>query len=235
MPPQATIAGAVKTVAARSFYGMLAEADRAQLHSWGIVQTCVPGSELMLEGDPAASVTILGRGWAKSAFTAAAGTEVVLRIYGPGDLFGSEAILQGQRYPETVTALVPCRFLTLPGFSFAELLLENRDIASTFRQVMGWRALAAEEQLKSRFRSPSGRLARVLLDLAARHGVEAPDGITIPVELSQEELAGLIGVSRSTAARVLRNLRLRGIVHTGYRRITVTALKPLQAIAESAG
>jgi len=235
MPPQATIAGAAKTIAAGSFYGMLADTDRDQLHSWGIVQTCAPGSELMLEGDPAASVTILVRGWAKSAFTAAARTEVVLRIYGPGDLFGSEATFQGQRYPETVTALVPCRVLTLPGFSFAELLSENRNMARTFRHVLGWRALAAEEQTKSRFRSPAGRLARVLLDLAARHGVEAPDGITIPVELSQEELAGMIGVSRSTVARVLRNLRLQGMVHTGYRRITVTALKPLQAIAESAG
>ncbi len=228
----ATIAGAARTVAGSSFYGMLTEADRALLRGQGAMKTYLPESELMLEGSPAACVTILVRGWAKSSFTAVTGRRIVLRIYGPGDLFGSEAISDDRRCPETVTAMVPCLALTLPGSCFAEMLSSNSHLAGAFRYLMGCRTQAAEEQAKAVFRSPGGRLARVLLDLADRHGVQAPDGITIPVELSQAELAGMIGVSRSTVARALSNLRRQGIIHTGYRRITVTALKPLRAIAD---
>jgi CRP/FNR family cyclic AMP-dependent transcriptional regulator len=232
MPRHATIADAAQAIAESSFYGRLTEADRAQLRGCCIKQTYAPGSELMLEGTPAYSAAILVRGWAISVFTTEIATEMALRIYGPGDLFGSEAMFQDQRCPETVTALVPCVALMIPGPRFAELLSRSRNLASAFRHIMGWRALAADEQAKSRYYSPANRLAGVLVNLADRHGVQAPDGITIPVELSQEQLGGLIGASRSTVARVLRHLRRQGIVHTGYRRITVTALQPLQTIAK---
>lgn len=228
----ATIAGAAETFAGSSFYGMLAEPDRAHLRNSGSMHVCAPGSRLMIEGGPAANVTVLVRGWAKSAVATAARREVILHIYGPGDLFGSEAILLGQSCPETVTARGRCLFLVFPGDRFAELLSENRNMARAFRHAMEVRAQASEDRVKSSFYTPARRLALVLLGLGARHGVQAPDGITIAVEFSQEELAGMIGVSRSSAARVLRNLRLQGIVHTGYRRITLAAVGALEAIAK---
>ncbi len=90
-----------------------------------------------------------------------------------------------------------------PGSRFAGLLSGSSNLASAFRHATGGRIQAAGEQATSVFRPPAGRLVRVLLDLAGRHGVQAPDGITIPVGLSQAELAGMIGVSRSATGPVL--------------------------------
>jgi len=139
--------------------------------------------------------------------------------------------MAGQHYSESITALVSCASLTVPAVRFAALLARSPAVSNALSYVMLRRAQMADELAKARYYPPEIRLARALLDLADRHGVRAPDGITIPVELSQEELAGLIEASRSTIARALSSLREHGLIHTGYRRITITSLKQLRVLA----
>lgn len=222
MSPHATIAAAATTITPGSFYGMLAEQDRLQLRRRGILQMYRRGTQLMLEGAPSPDPTVLIRGWAKSSAAAAHKAITMLHLYGPGDLLGGEAaIALEQCCPETVTAVGSCLSLTLPGAWFADLLSANRNLSAAFENAMLQRVQAAEERLKSRFCPVSERLVHLLVDLADRFGVRAPDGITIPIELPQEELADMIGASRSAVARTLKALRACGMVHTGYRRITI--------------
>ena len=75
------------------------------------------------------------------------------------------------------------------------------------------------------------RLARLLLDLAARHGIETGGGVHVAMPLTQEELASLAGASRATVTRALSNWRRRGIIRTGQRDITITGLAALRKIA----
>jgi CRP/FNR family transcriptional regulator, cyclic AMP receptor protein len=223
MPPHATIAAAATTITPDSFYGMLTEQDQLRLRRQGIVQMHRPGTQLMLQGAPLPGPAILIRGWARSFAPAAHKAMTVLHLYGPGDLLGGEtAIALEQHYPETVTAVGSCLSLTLPGPWFAELISANRNLGTAFENAMLQRVRDTEERLKSRFFPVSERLVHLLADLADRFGVRAPDGITIPIELPQDELADLIGASRSPVARTLKDLRARGMIHTGYRRITIT-------------
>lgn len=95
------------------------------------------------------------------------------------------------------------------------------------------RVQAADQQVRARFDLPIVRLSRILLDLAARAGVKGDSSITIPIELSQEDLAGLIGASRSTVARMLNKLRREGVIRTGYRSITITKAAWLNGAART--
>jgi CRP-like cAMP-binding protein len=81
---------------------------------------------------------------------------------------------------------------------------------------------------------PGVRLARLLRDLADRAGTETPDGISIPLDLSQEDLASLLGTSRSTVARMLHTLQERGLIRTGYRNVTITTPEQLCLAANPA-
>ena len=95
------------------------------------------------------------------------------------------------------------------------------------------RAQAADEQIKLRYAPSDVRLARALMDLADRAGTEAPDGITIPVDLPQDDLASLLGTSRSTVARTLHSLRERDLIRAGYRSITITDPERLRKTASA--
>ena len=74
----------------------------------------------------------------------------------------------------------------------------------------------------------AARVAGRLVELADRFGEPVPDGVRIPVPLSQDELAGWVGASREAVAKALRVLRDRGLLTTGRRTMTVLDLDGLR-------
>jgi CRP-like cAMP-binding protein len=216
-----------------SFGGILAGGERARLRAVAAVRSYRPGYMLTMEGDASSDVMVLLGGWAKATSVTASGEEVVLRVYGPGDVFGAEFALAGQPRSETVTALAGCTALLLPAPRFTDLLAASPGISRAFSLAMLHRARAADEQVRLRHASPALRLARVLLDLAGRAGTRVPGGIAIPVDLTQEDLASMLGTSRSTVARTLCSLRRQGVIRTGYRAVTITDAAALDEIAGS--
>lgn len=216
-----------------SFYGKLTPADRDELRAGGRLRAYQRGYLLTVEGEAAGHVAVLLGGWAKATTVTTGGMETLLRLYEPGDLLGGEAILGDQARPESVTALTQCRCLMIPASRFAELLVRNPRIDRGFRDVMVRRVLAGDQQIKNRLYPPRARLARVLADLAYRSGTETAEGIRIPVDLSQEDLASWIGASRATVARMLNQLRQEGIVLTGYRHTVITDLGQLDKVARA--
>ena len=74
----------------------------------------------------------------------------------------------------------------------------------------------------------AGRVARRLVELAARCGEPDEHGVRIAVALSQDELAGWVGASREAVAKALRVLRSRGYVSTGRRAMTVLDIDGLR-------
>jgi CRP-like cAMP-binding protein len=75
------------------------------------------------------------------------------------------------------------------------------------------------------------RLARLLLALAERHGTRSAEGIVTTLPLSQEDLASLIGSSRSTVTRALRQWRVRRIIATRQRHIVIVDPAALRRVA----
>lgn len=216
-----------------SFAGKLPADELARLHAGGAVRVYRPGYMLAMEDDPYTDVMVLLGGWAKATCNTASGEEIVLRIYGPGDIFGAEPALAGQPRSETVTALAECTALLLPARKFTDLLDGSQPVSRAFTLAMLQRARAADEQVRLRNASPVLGVARVLLELARRAGVRVPDGISIPVDLTQEDLASMLGTSRSTVARTLSSLRQQGAIRTGYRAITITDAGTLREIADT--
>jgi CRP/FNR family transcriptional regulator, cyclic AMP receptor protein len=221
-------------IADSSFYGMLAGEDRARLGERTALRSYRQGYMLMMENERSSHLMVLLVGWAKATSVTAGGEEVVLRIYGPGDLLGAEAALGSQPRSETVTALTSCTALVLSVRRFADLVAENSGIARVFNLAMIQRIQAADEQIKLRHAPAHIRLARVLMDLASRAGTQTAGSMAIPVDLTQEDLASWLGTSRSTVARVFQSLRARALIRTSYRNITIIDPEELRQIADSA-
>ena len=60
--------------------------------------------------------------------------------------------------------------------------------------------------------SVSERLARVFLQLASDYGKEIPEGHRIPLILTQQDLANMVGASRVMIAQVLKDFKARGFI-----------------------
>ena len=103
--------------------------------------------------------------------------------------------------------------------------------ARALQTVMQQRIRDADSRTTARTRTARVRIAQLLLELADGYGIQAANGVHIPVPLSQSELASLAGDSRETVARVLWALRENGIMITGYRRISIADMPSLRKLA----
>jgi CRP-like cAMP-binding protein len=73
----------------------------------------------------------------------------------------------------------------------------------------------------------------LLLMLVDQHGRGSQSGIEIDLKLSQDEFADMLGVTRQSLNRELKNLEKQGLISIAYSRITLVDMPALQCLARS--
>jgi CRP/FNR family transcriptional regulator, cyclic AMP receptor protein len=191
-----------------------------------------PRVMMCVEGEPATHLFVLIDGWVKILSVTHDGHEMVLALRGHGDVIGEIAGETTGYRTATIQAIDSVHALIVRHDKFSSFLDSNPGAARVYRRVMTQRWSDAAMLLRTRgVTSGAQRLARLLLDLAARHGNRIDDEIQVAMPLSQQELASLAGTSRATISRAYSNWRRRGLIHTGQRHITITDLAELRQIA----
>lgn len=214
------------------FWGLLGEGDRAALVSAARSRIFPAGVVLCMEGEPTTHVFILLSGWVKVITVTRDGREVVEALRRGGDVVGDIAGQVTGYRTATVQAIGTVRALIVGAQRFGDFLDARPGAAQAHRQAMAERQRAAYEQQRSHaLLSGAQRLAGLLLDLAEQQGEARRNAVTAPLPLSQEELASLIGASRSTVTRALHEWRSRHIIGTDQRHIEILDRTRLLRIA----
>jgi CRP-like cAMP-binding protein len=158
----------------------------------------------------------------------------LLAVRAAGELIGELASMDGQPRVATVTCAgrVRARLVTQP--EFRHFLTGHPDVALAVGSSVGAKLRwATRRRIDFGSREVRIRLARVLVELSAAYGSAVHDGVEIGVDLTQPELAGLVGAAEPTVHRALAGFRRSGVVQTGYRRITVLDQVRLAAVADT--
>ena len=208
---------------AQGFLGLLSAEDRATLERLGRPRRFAAGEVLFREGARSDHVVLLRSGRAKVLGAGAPGREVLLGIRGPGELVGEFAVIDGDGAGRSASlvAMTEVSCQVVQGSEFrAYLEAHPRALLAMLRTITARVHDADRRRLEYGSLDASHRMAQVLLELAADHGVPQPDG-SVLLRLSQDELAGLVGASRESVVRGLRALRDGGVVATGRRSIVV--------------
>lgn len=190
------------------------------------------GATICVEGEPTTHVFILLTGWAKALSVTSDGHEVVLALHGRGDIVGELAGETSGYRQATVRAIDRVRSLIVSHERFTSFLDANPGAARAYRRVVTQRWNDAAAMLRSRpVTTGAQRLARLLLDMADSRGDGGKGHADAMPPLTQEELASLVGTTRATVTRALRNWRERGFVRTGQRSITIMDVPGLRRVA----
>jgi CRP/FNR family transcriptional regulator, cyclic AMP receptor protein len=216
----------------QGFWTLLSQDERDALSALGLARDYSAGATLCLEGDPATHLFILLAGWVKIFSTTKDGKEIVLALRGDNDIVGETAGETTGRRNATIQAIGKVRALIVPHDKFSSFLDANQRADRAYRRIVTQKFNDTDAILRSRTGTTGAqRLARLLLDLAERHGSEVSGAIYVVMPLSQAELASLAGTSRATVTRALSNWRNRRLIRTGQRRITVLDLNGLRRVA----
>jgi CRP-like cAMP-binding protein len=196
-------------------------------------RSCQRGEVLVRQGDACGDLFSVLQGRLKVGSVAGEDAEVLLSVVGPGDVFGEIALLDDEPRSATVVALEPCRLLIVPRDSFRPLLRELPALSLRLLQILARHV----RRLSARTEDAVGldvraRLAKVLLDLADRFGVEAARGrIRITVRLSQQDLGRMVGATREMVNKCLREWSSRGIISATHGQTVIVSRARLRRTA----
>lgn len=204
------------------------EAATALLKSMGRTE-CARGSTLFQEGSDGDRLYVILEGKIKLGRTSGDGRESLLAILGPGEMFGELSLFDPGPRTATVTAVADSELVTLGHDDLASFLGERPAVAMSMLGALARTLRRTNEALGDQvFTDVPGRVAKALLDLADRFGRPNDEGLLVAHDLTQEELAQLVGASRETVNKALADFAARGWLKLEARAVLLLDVERLQ-------
>jgi CRP/FNR family transcriptional regulator, cyclic AMP receptor protein len=166
---------------------------------------------LFEEGASGDQLYVILDGKIKLTRAAADGRENLLSVLGPGEMFGELSLFDPRPRTASAIAVTDSRLAALAHANLRNWLTGRPDVALHLLQALAQRLRRANDVMADLvFTDVPGRVAKALLDLADRFGTEQEDGLHVNHDLTQEELAQLVGASRETVNKALADFAARG-------------------------
>jgi CRP/FNR family transcriptional regulator, cyclic AMP receptor protein len=184
---------------------------------------------LFYQGDPGTGLFVVASGLVKVLVTSEDGEEMVLVTLGPGEALGELSIVDGGPRSASAEALEPTVALVITRPVLLDLAARDRALTEALLHTLGSLLRRLTEQASDLvFLDLPGRMAKLLAGLAAERGSETPDGIELDANLTQTDLAGMVGASRQSVNQILQGFARRGYLQVRGRRIVVHRLDLLR-------
>src|SRR5262245_8107598 len=206
--------------------------DRQQVAAVASTRQFDKGATLFVEGDASELLYTVITGRVKVFKMTPRGTDVILELFGPGDPVGAVAVYESRPYPASAVALEPTSCLVIPRQSFFTLLETHPTMVRGLLVGLNHRLV----ELTNRLSELSGgrveaRLARFFVKLATDMGQHRPEGTFIPLVLSRQELADMIGTTIETSIRIMSRWGKQDLLRTEKDGFMVVDRQALEEIA----
>jgi CRP/FNR family cyclic AMP-dependent transcriptional regulator len=180
------------------------------------------GEHLFLEGQEGDRLYVVLDGKLKLTHAAADGRENLLSVLGPGEMFGELSLFDPRPRTSSASAVTDATLAALAHDALRPWLLDHPEVSMHMLQALARRLRRANDaQADLVFTDVPGRVAKNLLDLADRFGRQERDGLHVHHDLTQEELAQLVGASRETVNKALADFAARGWIQISARSVLI--------------
>ena len=175
------------------------------------------GSVILFEDDPGDALFVVRSGRVKVVLLAEDGREVILGLLGVGEHFGELSLIDDRPRSAHVIAMEQSSILVLRREDFRRRVESSPVVAWALLQELSRRLRRADDKIGTLvLLDVPGRIARMLLEAAAECGNDL-----IEKPLTHQTIAQVIGASRETVSRALREFQDKGWVTTERRRLRV--------------
>jgi CRP-like cAMP-binding protein len=175
----------------------------------GRTKTYAAGEAIFSVGDRAEFLPFVLSGRVKIVRFLEAGKEIILNIFGAGEVFAIPPILDGLEYPATAVALEKSELLLVYKKEFFALLEESpefSDFVMTRMSFLMREITSAMENLATA--APEKRIGKILLRLAEKENPEDP----VKIKRRRQDIAEMAGLTTETTIRAVRKLAARGLI-----------------------
>jgi CRP/FNR family cyclic AMP-dependent transcriptional regulator len=205
------------TLSSVPLFSQLREGDIEQLSRAAHERSYPKGSVILFENDPGEALYVVLTGQVKVVLIAEDGREVILSIRSEGDFFGEMSLIDDEPRSAHVIAMEDSKLLVLRREDFNRSLQEMPQIAAGLLRAMCKRLRQADTKIGSLvLLDVPGRVARLLLEMA-----DDNDGECISQRLTHHMIAQMIGSSRETVSRTMRDLVSQDLIEVSRKTITI--------------
>jgi CRP/FNR family cyclic AMP-dependent transcriptional regulator len=209
-------------------------ADMDTEESKALFESMVPvelgrGDVLFREGEPGDRLYVIAQGKIKLGRRSSDGRENLLSILGPGEMFGELSLFDPGPRTATASSVSDAVVYELRHQALVQWINAHPRVATTLLGALARRLRRTNETLADLvFSDVPGRVAKALLDLSTRFGETNDEGVRVAHDLTQEELAQLVGASRETVNKALADFATRGWVRREGRAVVLLDLDRLE-------
>ena len=215
-------------LAAPLFAGLEPESAETLIASMKVIDLG-RGDVLFHEGEPGDRLYVVRDGKIKLGRRSNDGRENLLSILGPGEMFGELSLFDPGPRTATASSVADSVIYELGHDQLVEWIEKHPSVAKHLLNALARRLRRTNETLADLvFSDVPGRVAKALLDLSTRFGEETDEGIRVAHDLTQEELAQLVGASRETVNKALADFATRGWVRREGRAVVLLDLDRLE-------
>jgi CRP/FNR family transcriptional regulator, cAMP and macrophage regulator len=187
-------------------------------------RTLVAGQCLFEEGMALTDVYVVRRG-VVGLGRRARGRRTTFLLMHPGDVVGDVAALLGGAALFDAFAVTEARLVVVPAHQFLQALDLQSPFSRQWAVGLGSRVVA----LQARLEELLGGDMRSRIAALLHHELQGESRV---VSLTQQTIADLLGVPRTSVTRTLKGLQRQGIIEIGYGHI---AVRDRAALAAAAG
>lgn len=169
---------------------------------------------LYRQGDRCSDLFWIKSGIVKLSHLTEQGSEITIDLLKRGDVIGCfQNNSSGQEIEETAQVLVEVSYYRIAYSDFKAMMSHQAELAWYVIEDMYVRKQRVERKLRTILTQPvEMRVITALLELAGMFGIRCTHGYTLEIRLTQQEVADLVGASRSVVSTVLNDFRNRGML-----------------------
>ncbi len=187
------------------------------------------GAVIFAEGDQGDRLYVVMQGKVKLGSQADDGRENMFAVLGPGEMFGELSLFDPSPRQATAVALTDVTLLGLANESLQPWLTGRPEVAIGLLRALARRMRKTHDSLSDLvFTDVPGRVAKALIELAKKFGEHQDNGMRVNHDLTQEELAQLVGASRETVNKALADFAQRGWIVLEQKSVLIKELDRLQ-------
>jgi CRP/FNR family cyclic AMP-dependent transcriptional regulator len=187
------------------------------------------GQTLFNEGEVGDRLYVILDGKVKLTRAAPDGRENLLSVLGPSEMFGELSFFDPRPRTASAVAVTECRLAGLGHDDLRPFLTQHPEVAVHLLRALAQRLRRTNDVMADLvFTDVPGRVAKALLDLAERFGQPTEAGLHVHHDLTQEELAQLVGASRETVNKALADFAGRGWLRIEARAVVILDIERLR-------
>jgi CRP-like cAMP-binding protein len=178
---------------------------------------------LFAEGEPGDRLYIIVSGKVKIGRRSPDGRENLLTIMGPSDMFGELSIFDPGPRTSTATTITEVCAVSMDRDALRAWIADRPEIAERLLRVLARRLRRTNNNLTDLiFTDVPGRVAKQLLHLAQKFGAQEDGAMRVTHDMTQEEIAQLVGASRETVNKAMADFAHRGWIRLEGKSVVIS-------------